>query len=87
MIGTRIVKVNDTQLSTLENLYLRRIREINEKLRRFYATYNDWENADERLRAHYTREHYKEMFINYWLDERHLCILKLRDARRGIIHE
>lgn len=87
MIGTKIVKVNDVQKPTLENLYLLRIREINEKLRRFYATYNDWENADERLRAHYTRERYKEMFINYWLDTRRVYIYKLRDVRRGVIHE
>ncbi len=87
MIGTRIVKVNDTQQSTLENLYLLRIREINEKLRRFYATYNDWENADDRLRAHYTREQFEEMFIGRWLGERRTYIYKLRDVRRGIIHE
>lgn len=87
MIGTRIVKVNDTQQSTLENLYLLRIREINEKLRKFYATYNDWENADERIRDRYTREQYKEMFIDYQLTERHIYIIKLRNVRRGIITE
>lgn len=87
MIGTRIVKVNDTQQSTVENLYLGRIREINEKLRKFYATYNDWENADERLRSHYTREQFRVQFIDYQLDRRRVCIYKLRDVRRGIIHE
>lgn len=87
MIGTKIVKVNDVQKSTLESLYLLRIREINEKLRKFYATYNDWENADERLRSHYTREQYKEMFIDRWLGERHTYIIKLRDIRRRILNE
>lgn len=87
MIGTRIVSVNDTQKSTLERLYLLRIKEINEKLRKFYATYNDWENADERLRDRYTREQYKEMFIDYQLTERHIYIIKLRNVRRGIITE
>ena len=87
MIGTKIVKVNDVQKSTLENLYLLRIREINEKLRRFYATYNDWGNADERLRAHYTREQFRVTFIEYNCLERHTYIIKLRDVRRGIVHE
>lgn len=73
------------QQAALERLYLRRIREINEKLRRFNATYNDWDNADERLRALYTREQYKAR-IEYWYDQRHAYVLKLRDARRGIIH-
>lgn len=87
MLGTKIVKVNDVQKSTLEHLYLLRIREINEKLRKFYATYNDWENADERIRDRYTREAYKEMFIDYKLTERHIYIIKLRNVRRGIITE
>lgn len=87
MIGTRIVKVNDMQQPTLERLYLLRIREINEKLRKFYATYNDWENADERIRDHYTREQYKEMFIDYQMNARHIYIIKLRNVRRGIITE
>lgn len=87
MFGTRIVSVNDTQKSTLEALYLLRIREINEKLRKFYATYNDWDNADERLRDRYTREAYKEMFIDYQLTERHIYIIKLRNVRRGLIFD
>ena len=87
MLGTKIVKVNDVQKSTLEHLYLLRIREINEKLRKFYATYNDWENADERIRDRYTREAYKEMFIDYKLTERHIYIIKLRNVHRGIITE
>lgn len=87
MIGTKIVKVNDVQKSTLERLYLLRIREINEKLRKFYATYNDWENADERIRDRYTREAYREMFIDYKLTERHIYVIKLRNVRRGIITE
>lgn len=87
MLGTRIVQVNDTRQATLEQLYLRRIREINEKLRKFYATYNDWDNADERIRDRYTREAYKEMFIDYKLTERHIYVIKLRNVRRGIINE
>lgn len=87
MIGSRTAEVNPAQQTTLENLYLRRIREINEKLRKFYATYNDWENADERIRDRYTREQYKEVFIDYQLTERHIFLIKLRNVRRGIITE
>lgn len=75
------------QQAALAHLYLRRIREINEKLRRFNATYNDWDNADERLRSRYTREQYREQFIEYWRGERHTYVLKLRDVRRGVLHD
>lgn len=84
MFGTQINEVSGVHQATLEALYLRRIREINAKLRRLYATYNDWDNADERLRAHYTREEFREHFIEYQRDERHSYVLKLRDVRRGI---
>lgn len=87
MTGTRIVKVNDVMKSTLENLYLGRIREINAKIKRFNETYNNWEKADERLRAHYTREQYKAQFIDHQYNERHIYICKLRDVRQGIICE
>lgn len=87
MIGTRTTEVHPMQQVQLQALYLRKIHEINEKMRKFYATYNDWDHADERLRAHYTREEYREKFIERWRAERHTYIIKLRDIRRGIIHE
>lgn len=87
MIGTRIVKVNDMHQATLEKLYLGRIREINAKIKKFTATYNNWEVADERLRAHYTREQFKAQFIDRQYDERHVYIIKLRGIRNGIFFE
>ena len=87
MFGTRTVAVSGAQQQTLEALYLRRIREINAKLRRFNATFNDWENADPRLRARYTREQYKSQFIDYQMAERHSYIMKLRNGRRGFVIE
>ena len=75
------------QQSTLERLYLRRIREINAKLRGFWATYNDWANADPRIAARYTRDEYKVAFIDRWLNERSSYVHKLRDVRRGILHD
>lgn len=86
MFTLRTTAVSGVQQATLERLYLRRIREINAKLRRFYATYNDWGNADPRLLACYTREEYKATFIDRWLGERHAYVLKLRDVRRGVAH-
>ena len=83
MLGSKTTEVSGVQQATLESLYLRRIREINEKLRRFNSTYNDWEHADERLRANYTREEFRESFIDYQRNERRTYIYKLRDIRRG----
>lgn len=85
MFTTRTTEAG-VQQAALESLYLRRIRKINAKLRRFNATYNDWADADERLRSHYTREEFRELFIERWSNERHAYVLKLRDVRRGIIH-
>lgn len=87
MFGTRTVAVSGVQQQTLEALYLRRIREINAKLRRLNVTYNDWENADPRLRARYTREQFRASFIDYQRDERHSYIMKLRNVRRGFVIE
>ncbi len=86
MIGSRTTEVSGAQQAALERLYLRKIREVNEKIRRFTATYNDWENADPRLHAVCTREEYGAR-IEYWYEERHSYVLKLRDVRRGVIHE
>lgn len=85
MFTTRTTEAG-VQQAALERLYLRKIREINVKIRRFQVTYNDWANADERLRAHYTREEFLELFIEPRRNERHDYVLKLRDVRRGIIH-
>lgn len=85
MFSTRTTEVSGVQQATLERLYLRSIREINEKLRKFNATYNDWANADPRLLARYTREEYKARFIDRWYAERSTYIHKLRDVRRGVL--
>lgn len=87
MISSRTTEVSPMQQVQLQAIYLRKIREINEKMRRFYATYNGWDNADERIKAHYTHEQYREQFIEKWRAERHIYIIKLRDVRRGIVRE
>ena len=87
MFTSKTSEVSGANQAALEALYLRHIHTINDTLRRFYATYNDWDHADERLRAHYTREQYREQFIDYWLGERHTYIIKLRDIRRGVTHD
>ena len=81
------VEVFGTNQKILENQCLRNIRQINAKLKKFYATYNDYDNADERLRARYTKEQYKEIFIDYQIEERRRYIYKLRDIRKGYIYE
>lgn len=84
MFISKTSHVSGVNQAALENLYLRKIREINATLRRFWSTYNDWDNADPRLRDHYTREQYRVQHIEHMLDERHSYVLKLRDVRRGI---
>lgn len=86
MFTSKTSEVSGANQAALEALYLRRIREINEKLRRFYATYNAWDRADERLRKMYTRDKYAAR-IEYWLGQRHTYIIKLRDIRRGVTHD
>lgn len=87
MFTTKTTEISGVQQATLERLYLRKIREINAKLRRLHATYNDWANADERLRSHYTREEYRVAFIDHWYAERSTYVHKLRDVRRGILRD
>lgn len=85
MIGSRTTEVSGAQQAAIERLYLRKIREINAKLRKFNATYNDWVHADPRLLARYSREEYKAAFIDRWYAERSAYVHKLRDVRRGIL--
>lgn len=83
----RQIEVYGANQKTLESIYHRKIHEINGKLKKLYATYNDYENADERVKAHYTKEEYKATFIDYQLGERRRYIYKLRDVRNGYIYE
>ena len=85
MFASRMTEISGAQQSTLERLYLSRIRAINAKLRGFYATLNDWPNADPRLLARYSREAYKATFVDRWLGERSIYVRKLRDVRRGLL--
>ena len=85
MFASRTTEISGAQQGTLERLYLRRIREINAKLRGFYATLNDWPNADPRLLARYSREEYRVAFVDRWLNERSVYVHKLRDVRRGVL--
>ena len=59
------IEVTGVHQKTLENMYLRKIREINAIIKKENETYNNWENADERLKSRYTREEFKEYFIGY----------------------
>ena len=84
---TRRIEIYGVNQRVLESQCLRNIRRINDILKRQYATYNDYENADERLKERYTKEQYKEMFIEHQLEERRKYIYKLRDVRNGYIYE
>ena len=73
----------------LEDMYLRQIREINLKLKKCNATYNNWETADERIkqRCNNDKEEYKKQFIDWHLRDRSSYIQKLRTVRKGYIYE
>ena len=87
MFGSKTTEVSGVHQATLERRYLRRIREINDKLRRLLDTHRNWDDADPRLRAHYTREEFWTQFIAYQYEERRSYIRKLRDVRRGIVRD
>ena len=58
------------------------IKKCNEQIRKNTEVYNNWENVtDERL-LRYTREQYKEKFINYWRDERRYPVYRLNNQIR-----
>ena len=82
-----IIEVTGVHQKTLENMYLRKIREINAIIKQENETYNNWETADERLKSRYSREEFKEYFIGYQRERRRGFIMKLRNVRNGYIYE
>lgn len=83
----RKIEVYGIEQQMLEKRYHDNIHACNERIRKNTATYNNWENADERVRSRYTKEEYKEQFIDHWFEERRNWIFKLRDVRQGFIYE
>lgn len=72
----------------LEKQAKAQIKKCNEQIRKNTETYNNWESVtDERL-LRYTKEEYKEKFINYWYNERHYHIYRLNNQiRKGFVFE
>ena len=64
------------------------IKKCNEQIRKNTEVYNNWESVtDERL-LRYTREQYKEKFIDYWREERRHQVYRLNNQiRRGFLFE
>ena len=64
------------------------IKKCNEQIRKNTEVYNNWESVtDERL-LRYTREQYKEKFIDYWRDQRRYYVYRLnRQIRQGFVYE
>ena len=64
------------------------IKNCNEQIRKNTEVYNNWETVtDERL-LRYTREQYKEKFIDYWRDERRYHVNRLNNQiRKGFLFE
>lgn len=64
------------------------IKKCNEQIRKNTEVYNNWESVtDERL-LRYTREQYKEKFIDYWREERRHQVYRLNNQiRKGFLFE
>lgn len=64
------------------------IKKCNEQIRKNTEVYNNWESVtDERL-LRYTREQYKEKFIDYWREERRHQVYRLNNPiRKGFLFE
>ena len=83
----RKIEVTGVHQKTLENMYLRKIHEINAIIKKENDTYNNWETADERLKSRYSREEFKTSFIDFQRRRRSDYIYKLRNVRNGYIYE
>lgn len=72
----------------LEQQAKARIKKCNEQIRKNTEVYNNWESVtDERL-LKYTKEQYKEKFIDYWRDERRHQVHRLNSQiRKGFVFE
>ena len=72
----------------LEQQAKAKIKKCNEQIRKNTEVYNNWESVtDERL-LRYTREQYKEKFIDYWRDERRYHVDRLNNQiRKGFVFE
>lgn len=83
----RQIEVIGSQQKTLEEMYHKKIHEINAKLKMFNAKYNNWEDVEDRVKQSYTREEYKRFFIDRALAERSVYIQKLKNVRKGFVLE
>lgn len=76
------------QAMMLEQQAKANIKKCNEQIRKNTEVYNNWESVtDERL-LRYTREQYKEKFIDYWSEERRHQVYRLNNQiRKGFLFE
>lgn len=84
---TRKIEVTGIQQAHLENIYHKKIHEINAQLKALNEKYNNWDTVDERLKERYTREEYKRFFIDNKRTERSGYVLKLKNIRNGFVLE
>ena len=82
------IELTPQDMLMLEQRAKAKIKKCNEEIRKNTEVYNNWESVtDERL-LRYTREQYKEKFIDYWRDERRYYIYRLNNQiRKGFVFE
>ena len=75
-------------MAILEQQAKANIKKCNEQIRKNTEVYNNWEYVtDERLQR-YTREQYKEKFIDYWRDQRRYYVYRLNhQIRKRVVFE
>lgn len=83
----RRIELTPTNQQVLEQRCHFNIHRCNASIRKNLKTYNDWENAGTRLHSQYTREEYKQEFIDYWYKQRRFWIDQLRTVRQGYVLE
>ena len=83
----RQIEVTGGQQKVLEDLYHRKIHEINEQLKKLNEKYTNWECVEERVKERYTKEEYKRFFIDAKRAERNNYVLKLKNIRKGFVLE
>ena len=82
------IELTGANQKQLEHVTHNKIHAINASLKRAYAVYEDWENADDKTKRVYkTPEDFQERVIKRLSDDRRYYVFKLRDIRNGSILE
>lgn len=84
----RRIELAGVNQKQLEHVVHNKIHAINASLKKAYATYKDWEHADDKTKRVYkTPDDFKSRVIDRLSADRRYYVYKLRDIRSGSILE